>query len=84
MCHIINMPKVNMRELRDTKRLKEWLRAGRTVDLVDRNRRIGRIIPDNHNVEPAAWPDFETRAKKILGNRILPGADLLIKERGRY
>jgi hypothetical protein len=32
----------------------------------------------------AKWPDFGARAKKIFGNRILPGADLVIKERGRY
>jgi hypothetical protein len=84
MCHIGSMPKVNMRELRDTKQLKKWLRAGRTVELVDRNKRIGRIVPDNPTTKSAEWPDFEARAKKILGSRILPGADLLIEERGRY
>jgi len=29
-------------------------------------------------------PDFAARRKKILGDRILPGADLVIAERGRY
>jgi hypothetical protein len=78
------MPKVNMRQLRDTKRLKTWLRAGKTIELIDRNKRIGRIVPDNESPAAANWPDFETRAKEILGDRILPGSDLLIEERGRY
>ena len=73
-----------MRQLRDTKRLKMWLRAGKTIDLVDRNKRIGRIVPEQRKAQPAEWPDFATRAKTILGDRILPGADLLIEERGRY
>src|SRR5216683_3324651 len=43
MCHIIVMPSVNMRQLRDTKRLKAWLRAGKTIELCDRNKRIARL-----------------------------------------
>ena len=84
MWHIIIMPSVNMRQLRDTKRLKAWLRAGKTIELCERNKRIGRIVPETHDKTGAKWPDFETRAKEILGDRILPGADLLIEERGRY
>jgi hypothetical protein len=84
MWHIVAMPSVNMRQLRDTKRLKAWLRAGKTVELCDRNKRIGRIIPENLEKSPANWPDFEVLAKEIIGDRVLPGADLLIEERGRY
>lgn len=84
MCHIRSMPSVNIRQLRDTKRLKAWLRAGKTIELCDRNKRIARIVPDNDQQAPAKWPDFEARRKKIFGNRVLPGADLLIEERGRY
>ena len=78
------MPSLNMRQLRDTKRLKAWLRAGKTIELCDRNKRIGRIVPENHKETPAKWPDFEARRKKIFGDRILPGAELVIEERGRY
>ncbi len=79
------MPSVNLRQLRDTRRLKKWLRAGNTVELRERDRLIARIVPAEQPVVPAGeWPDFVARAKKIFGNRILPGADLLIKERGRY
>ncbi len=84
MCHIIIMPSVNIRQLRDTKRLKAWLRAGKTIELCDRNKRIARIVPENHTKAAGEWPDFEALAKEIIGDRVLPGADLLIQERGRY
>lgn len=85
MCHIVFMPSVNMRQLRDTKKLKTWLRAGKTVELRERDRVIARIVPEN--ARPAAsgnWPDFEAIAKEILGDRRLSGSDLVIRERGRY
>ena len=78
------MPSVNMRELRNTRRLKSWLRAGKTVELRDRDRLIGRIIPAREDQTTAKWPDFAARAKEILGDRILPGSDIVIEERGRY
>jgi antitoxin (DNA-binding transcriptional repressor) of toxin-antitoxin stability system len=84
MCHIENMPSVNIRELRDTKRLKAWLRAGKTVELRERDEVIARIVPEGSPPPPRDWPDFATLRKEIFGNRILPGADLVIKERGRY
>lgn len=78
------MPSMNIRQLRDTRRLKAWLQDGETVELRERNRILGRIVPEGSPVDPQAWPDFATRAKKIFGRRRLPGADLLIKERGRF
>lgn len=78
------MPSVNMRQLRDTGQLKAWLRAGKTVELRERDRILGHIVPESPPVKPPVWPDFGKRARKIFGKRILPGADLLIQERGRY
>jgi antitoxin (DNA-binding transcriptional repressor) of toxin-antitoxin stability system len=78
------MPSINIRQLRDTKRLKAWLRAGKTVELRDRNRVIARIVPDGSPPPAKKWPDFAARAKEIFGDRILPGADVLIEDRGRY
>lgn len=75
------MPSINLRELRDTRRLKTWLRAGKTVELRERDKVIARIVPERPNPDKVEWPDFEARAKKIFGDRILPGADLLIEER---
>jgi hypothetical protein len=51
--------------------------------LRERNRLIGRIVPANGDQPPAEWPDFAARAREIVGDRILPGADLLIRERRR-
>jgi len=84
VCHNITMPSVNIRQLRDTRRLKAWLRAGRTVELRERDRVIARIVPHRTHSQPSEWPDFAALRKEIIGERVLPGADLLIEERGRY
>jgi hypothetical protein len=34
--------------------------------------------------KPTKWPDFEARAKKIFGDRVLTVVDDLIKDRGRF
>ena len=82
MCHTVCMPSVNMRQLRDTKRLKTWLRAGTTVELRERDKIIARIVPERVEEKPAKWPDFEARAKEIFGDRILP--NIILEDRGRY
>jgi antitoxin (DNA-binding transcriptional repressor) of toxin-antitoxin stability system len=82
MCHNVSMPSVNLRQLRDTRRLKAWLRAGNTVELRERDRVIARIVPEKADENPGKWPDFEARAREILGDRILP--NLILEDRGRY
>jgi antitoxin (DNA-binding transcriptional repressor) of toxin-antitoxin stability system len=77
------MHSLNMRGLRDTKRLKTWLRAGKTVELRDRDRVIARIVPEKQEEKPVKWPDFAARRKKIFGDRVLPIVDDLIRDRGR-
>jgi antitoxin (DNA-binding transcriptional repressor) of toxin-antitoxin stability system len=84
MCHDTIMPSVNIRQLRDTRRLKAWLRAGKSVELRERDKVIARIIPEGSRLGPADWPDFAAMREEILGDRELPGTDLLIEERGRY
>jgi hypothetical protein len=76
-------PSINLRQLRDTRKLKTWLKAGKTVELRERNSVLGHIIPEKQITRTVEWPDFEARAKAIFGDRILPGADLLIEERER-
>lgn len=79
------MPSVNMRQLRDTRRLKAWLRAGKTVELRERDRLIAKIVPQKpEKGTPVQYPDFGARRKKIFGDRIIPAVELLIRERGRY
>jgi antitoxin (DNA-binding transcriptional repressor) of toxin-antitoxin stability system len=82
MCHIKLMPSVNFRQLRDTRRLETWLQAGKTVELRKRNKLIARIVPAKPSTAPAKWPDFEARAKEILGDRVLP--NVVLEDRGRY
>ena len=78
------MPSINLRQLRDTKRLKAWLRAGKIVELRERDRVIARIVPQSEKPAAKQWPDFAARRKEIFGDRIFPGADVLIEDRGRY
>jgi len=78
------MPSVNIRQLRDTKRLKAWLRSGKTVELRERDKVIAKIVPEKQEQMPVEYPDFAARRKKIFGDRVLPGADIVIEERGRY
>jgi antitoxin (DNA-binding transcriptional repressor) of toxin-antitoxin stability system len=76
MCHIWFMASVNMRQLRDTKRLKALLRAGTTVELRERDKVIARIVPEKQEAKPVQWPDF--------GDRVLTIVDDMIKDRGRF
>jgi hypothetical protein len=78
------MPEMNMRQLRDTRKLKAWLRAGKTVVLRERDQVLGRIVPAGFPDQPASYPDFAARAKELLGDRILPGSEVVLSERGRY
>lgn len=77
------MPSINLRQLRDTRQLKAWLAAGQTVELRERNRVLGHIKPEPvaKRAEPVEWPDFETRAKAIFGDRIISIVDDLIEKR---
>ncbi len=78
------MASVNIRELRNTKRLKAWLRAGKTVELRDRQQVIARIVPEEQPRKARHWPDFAARQKKLFGDRVLPAVETVIKGRGRY
>lgn len=78
------MPSMNLRQLRDTRKLKAWLRAGKSVELKERDRVIGRIVPENHTDTPVKYPDFAARAKKIFGDQVLTVVNDFIKDRGRY
>ncbi len=77
-------PSVNIRQLRKTRRLRVWLRAGKTVELRERDRVIARIVQEKQEQAPVQWPDFAARAKEIIGERMLPGADIVIEEPGQY
>jgi antitoxin (DNA-binding transcriptional repressor) of toxin-antitoxin stability system len=84
MCHDSFVPRINIRQLRDTRKLKAWLRAGKTVELRERDRLIARIIPQGRPRERVEVPDFSALRKETFGNRVFSGADLLIEQRGRF
>lgn len=65
------MPSVNLRQLRDTKQLKAWLRAGQVVELREREQVLARIVPEPSEPKAVQWPDAAVRRRRIFGNRIL-------------
>ncbi|MFZ0708268.1 MAG: hypothetical protein WAM71_21890 [Candidatus Korobacteraceae bacterium] len=75
---------INLRQLRDTRRLKEWLKAGKTVELRERDRVLGRIVPERPEPEQVEWPDFEAQAKEIFGDRTFPNWILEDRKQARY
>lgn len=73
-----------MRQLRDTRKLKGWLRAGKTVELRDRDRVIAQIVPQAASSKRNPFPAIAALRRELFGSKILPGSDLVIEERGRY
>ena len=86
LCHIVPMPSVNIRELRNTKQLLSWIEAGEVVELRKRNTVVARIVPESPRIQPVEWPDFAARRRAIFGDRVLtPVADLLAdRENSRF
>ena len=84
------MPSINLRQLRDTRQIKAWLKAGKPIVLRERDKVIGRILPSSEETVPEdqlakrEWPDFEARQKAIFGDRVLNIVNDLIEDRGRY
>jgi hypothetical protein len=75
------MATLNMRGLRDTKKLKTLLRQGKSIELRDRNRVIGRIVPEAPAPKEVVWPDFAARLKDHFGDQVFNVVDDLIKDR---
>lgn len=75
------MPSVNLRQLRDTQQIKTWLEAGETVELRERDRVIGDIVPRRPKAPPKEWPDFAARLREDFGDRVIPAVDLLLEDR---
>jgi len=84
MCHIYAMQSITLRQLRDTKQVKKWLRSGVHIEVRERSEVLGDLVPrtpskpDRTKIE---WPDFEARAKAIFGDRVTTIVDDLIRDR---
>lgn len=79
------MRSVNMRQLRDTRQLKEWLNAGETVELRERNSVVAHIVPETKVKQPIDWPDAAARRRAIFGDRVFESNAVLdAREDSRY
>ena len=74
---------MTMRQLRDTRRLKALLKAGKSIRLQDRANVVGRIVPPGQAV-PRALPDFEARHRKLFGEHVFHADNFLQDRHGRY
>jgi antitoxin (DNA-binding transcriptional repressor) of toxin-antitoxin stability system len=75
------MKSITLRQLRDTKQVKTWLRAGVHIEVRERDEVIGDLVPRTPPKPPVEWPDFEARRRAIFGDRVLNVVDDLIRER---
>ena len=74
-----------MRQLRDTRQIDAWIEAGETLRLHKRDRLVAEITPIRKpNGSKKEWPDFEARAKKIFGDRVLDADAFIHHRHGRY
>jgi hypothetical protein len=75
---------ITMRGLRDTRRLKALLKAGKSIRLRDRNHIVGRIVPPQQTSDVTELPDFEARHRELFGDRVFNADDFLRDRHGRY
>jgi hypothetical protein len=75
------MQTVTLRQLRDTRQIKEWLAAGVRIEVRDRNQVIGELVPRTEPTKAVEWPDFKARTREIFGDRMVPAVEMLVEER---
>jgi antitoxin (DNA-binding transcriptional repressor) of toxin-antitoxin stability system len=76
------MQSITLRQLRDTRQVKAWLKAGVQVEVRERNEVLGDLVPRTPpRPRPVEWPDFEARARAIFGDRVFPIVEDLIADR---
>jgi hypothetical protein len=76
------MQSITLRQLRDTRQVKAWLKAGVQIEVRERKEVLGDLVPRTPpKLSPVEWPDFEARARKIFGDRMIPIVEDMIEER---
>jgi len=75
---------MTLRQIRNTRHLKNVLKAGKTVELKERNSPLAHIVPVRKPAAEKDWPDFEARLKRIFGDRVLNVVDEFIADRNRW
>lgn len=74
------MQSITLRQLRDTKQVKTWLRAGVHIEVRERGEVIADLVPRTPP-KPVEWPDFAARRRAIFGDQVLTVVDDLIRDR---
>jgi hypothetical protein len=77
------METITLRQLRDTRKVKAWLRAGVHIEVRERNEVIGDLVPRTPlpRTEPVKMPDFAARRRAIFGDRTINAVEMLIEDR---
>lgn len=81
------MQSITLRQLRDTRKVKAWLKAGVQIEVRERNQVLGDLVPRTPpKPSPVEWPDFAARRRAIFGDSVLTAvADLIEdREKSRY
>jgi antitoxin (DNA-binding transcriptional repressor) of toxin-antitoxin stability system len=79
------MKTANVRQLRHAfGDVMEWVTGGQQVRIVKKGKVIALLSPPPR-AKPREFrlPDFESRRKRIFGNRVLPG-NIIAEERASY
>ena len=76
------MQSITLRQLRDTRQVKAWLKAGVQIEVRERNLVLGDLVPRTPpRPRPVEWPDFEARLKRNFGDHMIPAVEMLIEDR---
>ena len=79
------MKTANVRQLRHAfGDVMEWVADGQQVKIVKKGKVIALLSPPpRSNLKKFKLPDFESRRKRIFGNRVMPG-NIIAEERESY
>ena len=82
-----HMKTATVRDLRYSfARIAKWLRAGESVEVTYRGKKLARLIPVGGMIAvPPKSPDFEARLKRLFpkGVRGKPASEIIIQSRDR-
>jgi hypothetical protein len=76
------MQSITLRQLRDTRQVKAWLKAGVQIEVRERKEVLGDLVPRTPPTpRPVEWPNFAARRRAIFGDRVFPIVEDLIRDR---
>jgi len=82
-----HMKTATVRDLRYSfARIAKWLRAGESVEVTYRGKKLARLVPVGGMIAvPPKPPDFEARLKRLFpkGVRGKPASEIIIQSRDR-